>query len=384
MNNLNRSMNTVHYQMKILWLAHRDPMHPKAGGAERTIMELCSRFSEMGYGVTVLSARWQGSGKIEKLHGFTIQRFGGNVLLHFYAPLYIMKKKPDLVINDLGHAVPWPSSTLLRKKMLVFFRHLHARSLPGQVNQILASFITGVEKLYFLIYPNTIFITESTTSVADLSRLGMDKKNIIQIQPGVDLNLYLQSDKTSEPSIIYFGGMRKYKRPEEAIHIFHDVFATTPSLKLTVVGTGPELKSLKDLVKTYRLDKNVTFTGRVPDEVLPSIISRSWLNIHTSITEGWGYSILEASAAGTPTVAYSVPGVVDAIEDGKNGLKVEDGNRGAFVDAVLKILGDPKPWWNSSHTVAEKYSWDESARNWNEIMKRVFHKEANNRQEEKR
>ena len=172
--------------MKILWLAHRDSMHPKAGGAERTIMELCSRFAEMGYRVTVLSARWHGSGSIEKLHGFTIERFGGNVLLHFYVPLYIMKKKPDLVINDLGHAIPWPSNTLLRKKRLVFFRHLHARSLPGQVNRILATFITGVEKLYLLIYPNTIFITESTTSVADLSRLGIDRKNIMQIHPVVE------------------------------------------------------------------------------------------------------------------------------------------------------------------------------------------------------
>ncbi len=364
--------------MKLLWLAHRDPLHPKAGGAERTIGELCSRFAEMGYEVTVLSPRWDGARSTEKLHGFTIQRFGGNVLLHLYVPLHILMKKPNLIINDLGHAIPWPSTTLLRKSNLIFFRHLHSRSLPGQVNKIMATLITNVEKLYFLIYPNTIFITESTTSSADLSSLGIDGKNIMRIPPGVDLNLFLQSEKTSEPSIVYFGGMRKYKRPKEVILIFHEMIAQIPNLKLTMVGMGPEFKSLRYLVTAYHLDNNVTFTGRVSDEKLSSIVSRSWLNFHTSITEGWGLSILEASASGTPTVAYSVPGVVDTIEDGKNGLKVKDGNRGAFMDAALKILSDPKPWWNSSCTVAEKYSWNETAMRWDKIMKQIIYRKDHN------
>ena len=38
-------------------------------------------------------------------------------------------------------------------------------------------------------------------------------------------------------------------------------------------------------------------------------------------------SILEAAAAGTPTVAYEVPGVEDAIENGLNGLKIKNGDR---------------------------------------------------------
>ena len=93
--------------------------------------------------------------------------------------------------------------------------------------------------------------------------------------------------------------------------------------------------------------------------------------MHTSVTEGWGFSILEASAAGTPTVAYGVPGVRDAVEDGLNGIKVEDGNRNALADAALSILNDPERWWSSSVKVAEKYSWDKTAELWDSLIRNV-------------
>ena len=248
---------------KLLWLAHRDPLHPEAGGAERSISEICSRLAGMQYDVTVLAAGWKGYKSNETFRGFKIRRFGNSLSLHLYVPLFVIKNKPDVVVDDLGHAVPWPSTTLLRKKAVVFFRHLHARSLPGQVNKILAFLITALEKCYFIIYCHNTFITESTTSVDDLVRLGIDRLNIVRITPGVNLNLYRRSEKTADPSIVYFGGMRKYKRPAEIIHIFHDLIGKIPTLKLIMIGKGPELQRLQGLVKTYGLHNYVTFTGRV-------------------------------------------------------------------------------------------------------------------------
>lgn len=75
---------------------------------------------------------------------------------------------------------------------------------------------------------------------------------------------------------------------------------------------------------------------------------------------GLGYSILEASSAGTPTVAYDVLGVKDAVENGLNGIKVEDGNREALCDAAFSILSNPEVWWSSLIKVAQKYSWDKT------------------------
>ncbi|CAC11850.1 hypothetical protein [Thermoplasma acidophilum] len=66
------------------------------------------------------------------------------------------------------------------------------------------------------------------------------------------------------------------------------------------------------------------------------------MNVHTSVTEGWGLSTLEASAAGTPTVSYDVLGVSDAIEDGINGIKVKNDDRKGPSDAAFQILNEPE------------------------------------------
>lgn len=358
-------------ELKVLWLSHRDPMNPKAGGVERTILEICSRLVKPQLEITVIASRWKNSNNIQYINGFRVVRFGTNVSLHLFVPFFIFKNKPDIIIADLGHVVPWPSTSIMRKKTVIFFHHLHRRTLHGQINRVLAYFLTAIEKCYLIMYSHNKFVTESDTSIGDLLTLGIDRTNIVQIIPGIDQNVFKRRNKTPEPSIVYFGGMRKYKRPEEVIHVFHDLIGKVLNLKLIMIGSGSELQSLKNLADKYELSNSITFTGRVSDEFLAERVSEAWLNLHTSVAEGWGFSITEASASGTPTVAYSVPGVRDSIEDGKNGLTVKDGDRNALSEAAMKILSSPESWWDSSAEVAKKYSWGKSAERWNEILQGV-------------
>lgn len=356
---------------RILWLAHRDPFHPKAGGAERSIKEITTILSHFGHEITILSVKWNGSNSITHMGYVTIRRFGNSFMLHLYVPLFILKKKPDVIVNDLGHAVPWPSTILLNKKNIIFFRHLHARSLPGQVKPAIAKLITAIERCYFILYHNAIFITESTTSVNDLLTLGIQKDKIIMNPPGVNRRLFYPMTKSKYPSLVYFGGMRKYKRPEEAVYLLKSLLDRIKGIKLYIVGTGPEENKVKKLVNDLNLQDFTSFKGRLSETELSNVVASSWLNVHSSVTEGWGLSILESTAAGTPTVAYDVPGVKDAIEDGKNGIKVTDGDRELLSEAAYKILCNPQMWWSSSIEVAKKYSWDQTADLWDKLIREV-------------
>ena len=353
--------------MKILWLAHRDPLNPKAGGAERTIYEVCMRLTKKGHKITLLTGGWKGCKAKDNLDRIAIYRCGKNVGPHLALPVFLLKNKFDIVVNDLGHAVPWVLSTIIGKNNIVFFRHLHARSLPGQASPFLAKFITSIEKCYFFIYRNTTFVTESITSSADLRNLGINEGTIHKIPPGVNSDLFKPTEKTAFPTMVYFGGMRKYKRPEESVYLLKNLIDKI-DVKLVIVGTGPQLARVENLVKELKLQDSVTFTGRLGEKELAHVASSSWLNIHTSVTEGWGLSIIEASSAGTPTVAYNVPGVVDTIENRINGLKVKDGDREALAEAALEIIYDPKKWWSSSVEVAVKYSWDHTANLWDKLI----------------
>ena len=360
--------------MKILWLAHRDPLNPRAGGAESIILEVGNRLIRDGYEVSLLTGGWKGCKKTENLRGINITRYGYRAGPHFALPLYLLMGNYDIIIADLGHAVPWIFPVLLKRKTIVSFLHLHARSLPGQVNFLLGRIITSLERVYFIIYSKANFVTISSTSRDDLIGLGISKERIDMINPGVNGELFKPWKKTAYPSIVYFGGMRPYKRPEEALYIYKDLRGLFVNLRLTVIGDGPSLPELKNLADQLNVSDGVIFTGRVSNENLTELVSAAWLNIHSSITEGWGISITEAASAGTPTVAYAVPGVVDAIEDGINGLKVKNGDRGALTKAALSILNNPEKWWSSSVEVAKKYSWDKTAELWDNLIKRVTRK----------
>ena len=274
--------------MKIIWLAHRDPLNPRSGGAERTIYEVCKRLVKKGHNITLLTGGWNGCRQTDNVQGLKIYRFGKSIGPHLALPIFLLKNRYDVVVNDLGHAVPWFSSTILNNNNIVFFRHLHAKSLPGQVNPFLAKLIASMEKCYFILYHNSTFVTESTTSRIDLINLGIKAGRIVINPPGVDKNIFHPDAKTSNPTIVYFGGMKRYKRPSECVFLVKNLLKRVEGLMLFVIGTGPEVENIKKITRELNVQGSVVFTGRIQNDELSRIVASSWLNIHSSVTEGWG------------------------------------------------------------------------------------------------
>ena len=98
------------------------------------------------------------------------------------------------------------------------------------------------------------------------------------------MNLFSPGRKTPDAQLIYFGGLRKYKRSEYAIKVYEDLFKEIKDLKLIMVGEGPLLNKMRDEIrgKNYNID----FLGRVEYRVLVDKIRESWFNLHFSVTEG--------------------------------------------------------------------------------------------------
>ncbi len=106
---------------------------------------------------------------------------------------------------------------------------------------------------------------------------------------------------------------------------------------------------------------------------MAKILRESWVNLHFSVTEGWGLSIMESSASGTPTVAFRAPGVVETIKDGYNGFLVE--NLEDFKEKILFIIKNIDKFSLNARDFAENFSWDKTADLWlkllnNQIMKK--------------
>ena len=97
--------------------------------------------------------------------------------------------------------------------------------------------------------------------------------------------------------------------------------------------------NLKLLVKSLGLADKIIFTGSGTD--IPRLIAALDVVVHaSSIPEPFGLVIIEAMASGKPVVATAAGGVLDIIEDGKNGILVPCKDAEAMAEAILRILSD--------------------------------------------
>ena len=68
----------------------------------------------------------------------------------------------------------------------------------------------------------------------------------------------------------------------------------------------------------------MVFTGYVPDEDVPALLSGALAFAFPSLYEGFGMPVLEAMACGVPVAAYPVTGPLDVVQPGVTGVLHED------------------------------------------------------------
>jgi glycosyltransferase involved in cell wall biosynthesis len=357
--------------VRVLWLNHKDPLSPRAGGAERTILEVGSRLVRRGHAVMVLAGSWPGAASTDKVKGVTIRRYPGPILPHLIFPLLLrFGKPPDVVIDDLAHVAPWFSPHFTDAPGVVFFRHLHARTLEGQVPWPASRILGEMERWYPQLYPTWTFVTESERGMADLVHLGIPPRRIQRIPPGVDGELFCPGSKTPQPSIIYFGGLRRYKNATDAVRLLRELIRRGVRANLIILGTGPSLPAVMREVRICGLEDLVTFLGRVPQARLAEVLKTAWLNVHLSRAEGWGYSALEAASSGVPTVAYRVPGVTESVVDGSTGRLVDFGDLEGLAEGAMEILASREDWPMKCREHAQKFDWERTTASWEELLLR--------------
>lgn len=113
-----------------------------------------------------------------------------------------------------------------------------------------------------------------------------------------------------------------------------------PGLRLVLVGSGPLEEDLRSQVRRDDLSAQVVFTGSRDDvqRLLPAFDVFALSSLH----EGLPISLLEAMAAGVPTVATRVGGIPEAMTDGREGVLVAPQDVDALAEAIGRLLDDPR------------------------------------------
>jgi glycosyltransferase involved in cell wall biosynthesis len=119
-----------------------------------------------------------------------------------------------------------------------------------------------------------------------------------------------------------------------AARVAHD----RPDVTFVVAGDG-ELRTELQVQARNLLGDRCHFLGWVMD--LPMLYAALDVAVLTSRNEGTPVALIEAGAAGKPTVATRVGGVSDVVQDGKTGLLVPPGHPEAVATRISALLDDP-------------------------------------------
>ncbi len=140
---------------------------------------------------------------------------------------------------------------------------------------------------------------------------------------------------------LYSGRLRTRKAVAVLLEAWALVIAEEPEVRLTVVGSGEQRKALDLQHQRLGLGESVAFTGGVPREEMLRLYNQADVFVLPSIYEGLPLAILEAMAAGLPTVVTKVSGNPEAVSHGETGWVVPAESADALATAMLALVRDP-------------------------------------------
>lgn len=127
-----------------------------------------------------------------------------------------------------------------------------------------------------------------------------------------------------------------------AIRAFAAVRQRFPSARLTIAGSGPELRALQSLASELGVDGAVEFAGRLDRDQVAELYRRADLVLNPSTADNMPNSVLEAMASGVPVVSTNVGGVPFILRQEQTGLLVEPAQPDAMARASLALLESPQ------------------------------------------
>jgi glycosyltransferase involved in cell wall biosynthesis len=108
--------------------------------------------------------------------------------------------------------------------------------------------------------------------------------------------------------------------------------------RCVIAGDGELRADLESRIEAAGLRGRVRLAGLIDD--LPALLAAADLFCLPSRFEGLPLVLLEAMAAGLPTVAFAIDGVTDVVHDGRQACLAPPGDIHAFADAIASLLND--------------------------------------------
>ena len=193
-----------------------------------------------------------------------------------------------------------------------------------------------------------------------------------QFRPGIDPTAVRRKfGLDGGPWMLTVARLEWHKGIDTVIKAMRGVRAAHPTARYAVAGVGPRRPQLEQLVAELGLGDAVQFLGFVADDELPALYNAVDLYVgasryHELLAEGFGISLVEASASGIAVVGGRSGGVPDAVRDAETGILVDPEDPAAVAAGINRLLDDEalrrRMGAAGRRAVESYYNWDRVAR----------------------
>ena len=355
---LDRGIRRIHV------LAWRDLDDRDAGGSEVHADEFMRRWADRGLDVVHRTSSAVGLPSTDTRHGYRVVRRGSRYSVFprtIAAELTGRMGRYDALV-EVWNGVPWFSPVWCRRPHVTMLHHVHGpmwdQVLPGPLAPA-GRFLEA--RLAPPFYRRTLTVTPSEATRDELLELGFRPDRVRAFPNGVDPVFRPDGDKTEHPSILAVGRLAPVKRFDRVIDAAIEARRRLPTLELRIVGGGPLSDTLQARIDRAGAQGWITLAGRKTHEELISLYQRSWLVVSGSIAEGWGLSLTEGAACGTPCVATDIRGHRSSVRDGVSGVLTPPDRLGETIADVLTDRERLDSLRDGALAWAASLTWDGSA-----------------------
>jgi glycosyltransferase involved in cell wall biosynthesis len=346
-------------------LAWRDLADVEAGGSELHAAMVARLWAEAGIDVTMRTSYAQGSPPESVRNGYHVIRRAGRYMVFPRGVLAELAGRhgPRDAMVEIWNGVPWLTPLWARGPKVTWLHQYHGDMwkmvLPpnlARVGEVLERRVAPP------LYRSQRVVTLSASSREELVRqLGLRRDRVSVVPPGIDPRFSPGGKRSATPLVVAVGRLMPVKRFDDLISAMASVRRALPGTELVVVGEGAERERLEDLVEQLDATEWVRLPGHLSDTELVDLYRRAWAVASASVAEGWGMTITEAAACGTPAVVTDIGGHRDAVVDGVTGVLAPPHRLGPEIEAVLLDATRRQRLGAAALTRASTFTWEATA-----------------------
>lgn len=203
-----------------------------------------------------------------------------------------------------------------------------------------------------------------------LVAMGVSRQRIFTVLHPVTNN-FADETPSDDPTydILWLARMSSEKDPLRFVEVLAELKERSVSFSAAMVGAGDMDEEVRAAVSAHDLEEEVDLPGWADEPA--EYYQDARVYVLTSEREMLPLTLVEAMFVGVPPVVPAVGAISDIVDDGKNGVVIEDRSVTRYADAIEALLIDEdsrQSIANECPRIRHRLSYEAVAQSWDRVF----------------